>query len=89
LSTANPSTTICSPAAGGTVSSPVTIIAGSTDSTPVKLLQIYVDGKKAYEAALTAVYVSLPISAGTHRITAQAVDTKNVVFKKSINVTVR
>jgi hypothetical protein len=89
LSTANPSTTICSPAAGGTVSSPVTIIAGSTDSTPVKLLQIYVDGKKAYEAALTAVYVSLPVSAGSHRITAQAVDTNNVVFKKSINVTVR
>lgn len=89
LSTVNPSATICSPANGTTVSSPVRIIAGTTDSTPVKLLQVYVDGKKKYEASLSAVFVSLSLPAGSHRITAQAFDTSNRIFKKSVTVTVR
>jgi hypothetical protein len=89
LGTVNPSATVCSPANGTTVSSPVRIIAGTTDSTPVKLLQIYVDGKKKYEAALSALFVSLPLPAGSHRITAQGFDTSNRIFKKSVTVTVR
>lgn len=89
LSTVNPSATVCSPANGSTVSSPVKVIAGTTDSTPVKLLQIYVDGKKKYEAALAAAYVTLSLPAGGHRITAQAIDNSNRIFKKSINLTVR
>lgn len=88
LSRTNPSATICTPSAGSAVSSPVTIIAGTTDTTPVKLLQIYVDGKKQFEAALSAVDVSLPLTAGSHRITAQAFDTSNRIFKQSITVTV-
>jgi hypothetical protein len=89
LSTVNPSATVCSPANGTTVSSPVRIIAGTTDSTPVKLLQIYVDGAKKYEGALSALFVSLPLPAGSHRITAQGFDTSNRIFKKSVTVTVR
>lgn len=89
LSSVNPSATVCSPAAGSTVSSPVKIIAGTRDSIPVKLLQIYIDGKKKYEAPLAAVYVTLSLPAGSHRVTAQALDTSNRIFKKSINITVR
>ena len=89
LSTVNPSATVCSPSAGSTVSSPVKIIAGTRDSVPVKLLQIYVDGKKKYEAPLAAVYVTLTLPAGSHRVTAQALDTSNRIFKQSINITVR
>lgn len=88
LSTVNPSATVCSPANGSTVTSPVKIIAGTTDSTPVKLLQIYVDGAKKYEAALAAAYVTLSLPAGSHRITAQGIDTSNRIFKKSVSVTV-
>jgi len=88
LSTVNPSATLCTPANGSTVTSPVKIIAGTTDSTPVKLLQIYVDGAKKYEAALSAAYVTLSLPAGSHRITAQAFDTSNRIFKKSVTVTV-
>jgi beta-propeller repeat-containing protein/Big-like domain-containing protein len=89
LSTINPSATLCSPASGSTVTSPVKIIAGTTDSTPVKLLQVYVDGAKKYEAALAAAYVTLSLPPGSHRITAQAIDTSNRIFKKSVTVTVR
>lgn len=89
LSTANPSATICSPGAGSTVSSPVKIIAGTTDSIPVKLLQIYVDGKKKYEAPLAAVYLTLAMPAGSHRVTAQGLDSSGRFFKKSVTITVR
>jgi hypothetical protein len=88
LSTANRSVTICSPSSGSTVASPVRIIAGTTDVTPVKLTQVYLDGKKIYEAGLSAINVGLPIPAGTHRLTVQGLDTANVFFKKSISINV-
>lgn len=88
LSTVNRSVTICSPASGSTVASPVRIIAGTTDVTPVKLTQVYLDGKKIYEAGLSAINVGLPIPGGTHRLTVQGLDTANVFFKKSISVNV-
>ena len=88
LSTVNRSVTICSPASGSTVASPVRIIAGTTDVTPVKLTQIYLDGKKIFEQPLSAINVALPISAGTHRLTVQGLDTANVFFKKSISINV-
>jgi hypothetical protein len=88
LSTVNRSVTICTPAASSTVGSPVRITAGTTDVTPVKLTQVYIDGKKIYEAPLSAISVNLPIAAGTHRLTVQALDTANAIFKKSITVTV-
>lgn len=88
LSTVNRTVTICSPANGSTVKSPVNIVAGTTDVTPVKLTQIYLDGKKIYETQLSAINVNLPIAGGTHRLTVQGLDTANVFFKKAISVTV-
>jgi hypothetical protein len=88
LNTANRSVTICSPASGSTVASPVRIIAGTTDVTPVKLTQVYLDGKKIFETGLSAINVGLPIPAGSHRLTVQGLDTANVFFKKSISINV-
>lgn len=88
LSTVNRSVTICSPASGSTVASPVRIIAGTTDVTPVKLTQVYLDGKKIYETGLSAINVGLPIPGGSHRLTVQGLDTASVFFKKSISINV-
>jgi hypothetical protein len=88
LNTANRSVTICSPGSGSTVKSPVRIIAGTTDVTPVKLTQIYLDGKKIFEQPLSAINVELPIAGGTHRLTVQALDTDKVFFKKSISISI-
>ncbi len=71
-----------------TVTSPVNIIAGTTDIIPVKLTQVYVDGTKIYEAQLSAINVRLPMAAGRRRLTVQVLDTDNVLFKKTIYVTV-
>jgi Beta-propeller repeat len=88
LSTVNRSVTICSPGNGSTVKSPVRIIAGTTDVTPVKLTQIYLDGRKIYEAPLSAISVNVPMAGGTRRLTVQGLDTANVFFKKTISVNV-
>ncbi|MGZ4876773.1 MAG: SBBP repeat-containing protein [Candidatus Angelobacter sp.] len=88
LSTVNRTVTICSPGNGSTVKSPVNIVAGTTDVKPVKLTQVYLDGKKIYETPLSAINVNLPIAGGTHRLTVQALDTASVFFKKTISVTV-
>lgn len=88
LSTVNRTVTICSPSSGSTVASPVRIIAGTTDVTPVKLTQIYLDGKKIFEQPLSAINVALPIAGGTHRLTVQGLDTASVFFKKSISINV-
>jgi Beta-propeller repeat/Bacterial Ig domain len=88
LSTVNRTVTICSPGNGSTVTSPVRIIAGTTDVIPVKLTQVYLDGKKIYETPLSAINVGLPIAGGTHRLTVQGLDTAGVFFKKSISINV-
>jgi len=88
LSTINRSVTICSPSSGSTVASPVRIIAGTTDVTPVKLTQVYLDGKKIYETGLSAINVGLPISTGSHRLTVQGLDTAGVFFKKTVSINV-
>ena len=80
--------TVCSPQDGATLKSPIQLMAGTNDFTPVKLIQVYIDGQKSYEARLAAVDVRLPLSVGPHRVTVQAFDTGGVIFKKTINITV-
>ena len=74
LSTVSPSVTICTPTANSTVTSPVHIVAGTTDSKTVQFMQIYVDGVKKYEIKATSLDTSLAMAAGTRRLTVQAYD---------------
>src|SRR5579863_1187919 len=82
LNTASPSVTICTPAANSTVSSPVQITAGTTDTKTVKLMQVYVDGVLKYHVAANSVNTSLAMAAGKHRLTVQAYD--GSYFKQTI-----
>src|SRR5438067_9712646 len=86
LSTVSPSVTICTPTANATVSSPVHIVAGTTDSKTVQFIQIYIDGVKKYEIKANNLDTSLAMSVGTHRLTVQAYD--GTYFKQTINITV-
>src|SRR3954465_6480140 len=89
LNATSPSVTICTPAVGATVSSPVTVVAGTTDNEfPVKLLQIYVDGVKVYQVATATLDTSVTLAAGSHKLTVQAMDSSNRIFKSSITITV-
>lgn len=88
LGSTTPSLTICTPGSNASVHSPVTIIAGTRDARAVRLLQVYVDGTKRYEAPLSAIDVKLSLATGTHRLTVQGFDTAGTLLKKTIYFTV-
>jgi phospholipase C len=89
LNPQNQTVTICTPASGATVNSPVSVSAGVTDSNAVKVIQIYVDGVNVYHVLnATQINTSVTMTNGTHRLTVQAQDSTNTVFKSTENVTV-
>ncbi len=81
------SVTICTPANNATVTSPVNVVAGTTDSRPVSFVQAYLDGNAVVTQNGGSLNASIPMSQGLHRLTVQAKDTSAVIFKQTINVT--
>src|SRR5262249_28275676 len=88
LNPAPPSVTICTPANNATVSSPVTVTAGTTDSRTVSFVQAYVDGVAKVTQNGNKLNASIAMSTGAHRLTVQAKDSGGVVFKQTITVNV-
>ena len=85
----NQTVTICAPASGATnLTSPVNVVATTTDSNTVTLLQIYLDGVAVYHTASKSLNTNVTMAAGTHRLTVQATDSTKTVFKTTENVTV-
>jgi phospholipase C len=73
------------------LTSPVHVNAGTTDNGhTVKLLQVFLDGTAVPPATTNQSWTDRQISmtAGTHRLTVQATDDANTIFKKTIFVTV-
>jgi hypothetical protein len=87
LNTTNRTVTICDPANNATVSSPVHVVAGATDSSPVTRIQIFVDGVGGYTVSSGSLNTNVTMSLGTHRLTVQATDAAGL-FKQTIYVTV-
>jgi phospholipase C len=89
LNTGNQTVTICKPASGATVSSPVNVVAGTTDTNTVTVIQIYVDGVDVYHVNnANQLNTSIAMSNGTHRLTVQAEDSTKAIFKSTENITV-
>src|SRR6266705_4070236 len=88
LNATSPSVTICTPANGASVPTPVHIVAGTTDTHTVTLMQIYVDGVKKYEVKANSVDTSLAMALGARRVTVQAKDSIGTAFWKTVNITV-
>jgi hypothetical protein len=81
-----PSVNICAPASGAAVGSPVGIVAATHDDYAIRVTQIYVDGIKTFQAASATVNASVPMGPGVHRLTVQAIDAANRIFKQTIYV---
>jgi hypothetical protein len=87
--TANLSVTICLPTANSTVLNPVHIIAKATDAQAVNRLEVWVDGTKVGSFSGNSLNAHISMNTGaTHRLTVQAVDTINQIFKQTIYATV-
>jgi hypothetical protein len=89
INTMNLTVTICEPTSNSTVLNPVHIIAKATDSTSVNHLEVWVDGAKKYQVSGSSLnsYVSMTTGV-THRLTVQAVDNANQIFKQTVYATV-
>jgi hypothetical protein len=88
LNPASPSVTICTPANGATVSSPVTLTAGTTDNAhPVTAMIAYVDNNSVDKVNANQLSTSLTLTSGQHNITVNAWDSSGAVFKSTVIVT--
>jgi hypothetical protein len=86
---ASPSVTICTPAQGDIVASPVHLVAGSTDSVAVSQMQVWIDGVKNSQNPGGTLDTQVALSSGSHRIVVVAIDSAGVHFQQAINVTVQ
>jgi hypothetical protein len=85
--TQNRTVFICSP--GGTVTtSPMRIVAETTDTLPVTLIQLYVDGKQVAAYHLTSIEAFVLAAPGPHRITVIATDAIGT-FRETITIDVQ
>ncbi len=90
LSSTNPSVTLCDPAPGATVGSIMRVLAGTTNSQRIKLMQVYIDGVKKYDALNAGSFEAFfPMTVGLHRVTVQARDTAGRLVSKSVDVMVQ
>lgn len=85
-----PTVIIQSPTNSSTVSAPIVVSATAEDMIAnVRLMQIYLDGLKVYQVAGSSLNTSLAAGTGKHRITVQAYDYANNVFKSTVYATVQ
>lgn len=88
LNPASPSVTICTPANGASVTSPVQVVAGTTDNAhPVTSMIVYLDNAIAYKTSSNQLSTSLTVTNGQHNITVNAWDSSGAVFKSTVIIT--
>jgi hypothetical protein len=88
LDSDSPSVTICSPGDNATVSSPITIVAATTDRNRVRTLKAVLDGKAVSTASGGTLNATLQTQNGRHHLTVQARDSLGQEFEKSLDFTV-
>ncbi|HSK45352.1 MAG TPA: Ig-like domain-containing protein, partial [Candidatus Binatia bacterium] len=80
--------TISSPQNGATVSSPVHVVAAATSANTITFMRIYVDSVSVYGKAVSRIDTFVSIAAGKHTLVVQSWDSKNLVSKAAIAITV-
>lgn len=83
-----PSVTICSPANGASVTSPVNVTAATKSATQVTAMKVYDNGVQVFATSSSSVNTNLTMTAGSHTITVNAWNTGGQVFKSAVNITV-
>jgi phosphatidylinositol-3-phosphatase len=78
--------TVCSPAAGGTVASPVHFVAAAKSTHPITAMRIYVDSVSKFTVNASSLNTSVALTTGTHSVVVQAWDSSGVVFKTPLTI---
>jgi phospholipase C len=88
LNPADHTVTICQPAAGSTVGSPVHVVAGTTSSTKITGMWVYLDGTSFYHSSTNSVDTTIQAANGAHTILVKAWDSTGLVTRASVSFTV-
>jgi len=80
---------ISTPFANAAVASPVHIVAGISNSSPVYAMQVYVDNLLKYQVSGNSVNTRLPISLGNHYVVVQSWDKAGGIHKTGISLKVQ
>lgn len=80
---------MCSPQAGGSYSSPVTVSAGGTPANgTLNRMELWFDGTKYNNYYSNQINTTLPLSVGSHSVTVVEDDSTGAYIKKSVTITV-
>ncbi len=82
----NTGVTVCSPASGSTVNSPVHFVAAAKSTRPITAMQIYIDNVSKFSTTASSLNTSLAVASGTHSVTVQAWDSSGAFFKSLLTI---
>lgn len=77
-----------SPTNGGTVSSPIHVVATASSSYRITGTRIYVDGVSVYSGSSANIVADVPAKAGSRKLTTKVWDSSGASFSKTVYVTV-
>lgn len=86
VTAASPHISLLSPPAASASYGPTYISATTTDPTPVRAVQIYLDSSLVYEVSGTGVQTTLAVPNGQHSIVVQAWNRSGVSYKSAVAV---
>jgi phosphatidylinositol-3-phosphatase len=78
--------TVCSPAPGSTVASPVHFVAAAKSTHPVTAMRIYVDNIAKFTVNASSLDTSIALATGTHSVVVQAWDSTGAVFQTPLTI---
>ena len=83
-----PGVTVSLPRNGATLASPVHVVAAASSANPITFMRIYVDNVSVYGAATSKIDTLVTTSTGAHSVIVQAWDSKGIVLKTPVSITV-
>jgi len=80
--------TVASPADGGTVTSPATLVASASPKNPIFFMRVYVDQLAVYFTFTNSINTQLFIAPGQHTLEVMAEDNKGYISATILKITV-
>jgi len=80
--------TISAPIQGGTVTSPINVVANANPKNPIFFMRVYVDQLAVYYTFANSINTQIFASPGTHKLEVMAEDNQGYISATILNVTV-
>jgi acid phosphatase len=81
--------TVCSPAGGSSMTSPVRFYAAAKSTHPITAMRVYVDNIAKFSVNASSLDTSVALATGTHSVVVQAWDSTGAVFKTPLTIHVQ